>query len=109
MNKKLYFWDFVLLWCGASISITEILTGKLIASAGFEKGLLAVVLGNLVGTSILVLVGIIGTREKISGIDSTRYSFGVYGSCVFSILNILQLWCRCTQYDNSFNNLYGGC
>ncbi|MHC6178692.1 cytosine permease [Clostridium sp. JNZ X4-2] len=91
MNKKLYFWDFVLLWCGASISITEILTGKLIASAGFEKGLLAVVLGNLVGTIILVLVGIIGTRERISGIDSTRYSFGVYGSYAFSVLNILQL------------------
>ncbi|MEY7999691.1 cytosine permease [Clostridium sp. Mt-5] len=91
MNKKLYFWDFVLLWCGASISITEILTGKLIASVGFEKGLLAIVLGNLVGTIILVLVGIIGTRERISGIDSTRYSFGIYGSCVFSILNIFQL------------------
>ena len=92
MNEnKLSFWDFAFLWCGAAISIAEILTGGSIAPLGFKKGLVAIILGHLIGTSIFVFGGIIGTREDVPAITSTRISFGLYGTYLFSILNVLQL------------------
>jgi putative hydroxymethylpyrimidine transporter CytX len=90
-DNKLSFWHFAFLWCGASISIAEILTGGFIAPLGFKLGLVAIILGHLIGTTIFTFGGIIGTREKVPSITSTRISFGLYGTYVFSILNVLQL------------------
>jgi len=90
-NEKLGFWTFLFLWFGAAVSIAEILTGGLIAPLGFKIGLIVILLGHLIGTGILTLGGIIGSREKIPAITSTSISFGVYGTYLFSILNILQL------------------
>jgi putative hydroxymethylpyrimidine transporter CytX len=90
-KDKLGFWTFVFLWFGAAVSIAEILTGGLIAPLGFKIGVIVILIGHLIGTGILVLGGIIGTREKIPSITSTSISFGVYGTYLISILNILQL------------------
>ncbi len=90
-NNKLSFWNLVFLWCGAAISIAEILTGGFIAPLGFKLGLTAILVGHLIGTTIFVLGGIIGIREEIPSITSTRISFGLYGTYLFSILNVLQL------------------
>jgi len=90
-KEKLGFWTFVFLWFGAAVSIAEILTGGLIAPLGFKIGVIVILLGHLIGTGIFVLGGIIGTREKVPAITSTNISFGVYGTYLFSILNILQL------------------
>jgi len=83
--------SFIGLWFGASISIAEIMTGGLLAPLGFKNGLIAILLGHLLGTGILVLGGIIGTEERLPSIMSTRISFGLYGSYLFSIFNVLQL------------------
>lgn len=80
-----------LLWFGAAISMAEIMTGALYAPMGFKGGLTAILLGHILGCSFLVLAGIIGFREKVSSMESTRYAFGKYGSYLFSLLNILQL------------------
>lgn len=90
-THNLTFLSFLGLWLGAAISIAEILTGGLLAPLGFKTGLLAILTGHLIGTFLLVLGGIIGTEERIPSILSTRISFGLYGSCLFSVLNILQL------------------
>jgi putative hydroxymethylpyrimidine transporter CytX len=90
-KEKLGFWTFVLLWFGAAISISEVLTGGLIAPLGFKKGVIIILLGHLIGTSIFILGGIIGTREKMPAITSTKISFGTYGTYLFSALNVLQL------------------
>ncbi len=82
---------FLFLWFGAAVSIAEIMTGGLLAPLGFKQGLLAVLLGHLAGTTLLALGGYIGAREGIPALFSTRISFGVYGSYLFSALNILQL------------------
>ncbi len=83
--------NFTTLWFGAAISVAEILAGELLAPLGFKMGLLAILLGHLVGTTLLVLGGVIGTTERIPALVSTRISFGLYGSYVFSVLNVLQL------------------
>lgn len=80
-----------LLWFGAAISIAEILTGALIAPLGLFKGTMAILIGHIIGTLVLFLTGYIGAKSKLSAIESTRISFGKYGSYVFSVLNILQL------------------
>lgn len=90
-NDKLGFWTLGFLWFGAAVSIAEILTGGLIAPLGLKTGALVILLGHLIGTTILVLGGIIGFREKVPAITSTNISFGVYGTYLFSILNVLQL------------------
>lgn len=94
MNKdgeKLGFWTLAFLWFGAAVSIAEILIGGLIAPLGFKTGIIVILIGHLIGTGILVLGGIIGVREKVPAITSTKISFGTYGTYLFSILNILQL------------------
>lgn len=91
IENNLSMFNFTTLWFGAAISVAEILAGGLLAPLGFWRGLMAVVLGHIVGTSLLVLGGIIGTNERIPALVSTRISFGKYGSYLFSILNVLQL------------------
>lgn len=90
-NNNLSLISFFMLWFGAAISISEMLTGGLLAPLGFKSGLIAILVGHIMGTTILILGGIIGTQERIPSIMSTRISFGLYGSHLFSILNILQL------------------
>ncbi|MGF7059400.1 putative hydroxymethylpyrimidine transporter CytX [Brassicibacter mesophilus] len=90
-NSNLSLISFFMLWFGASISIAEILTGGLLAPIGFKNGLIAILIGHLIGTTILILGGVIGIKEKLPSIMSTRISFGLYGSYLFSILNVMQL------------------
>lgn len=80
-----------LLWFGAAVSIAEILTGAIIAPLGLTNGILAIILGHIIGGVIFYFTGLIGARSKLPAIESTRISFGKYGSYLFSILNILQL------------------
>ena len=79
------------LWFGASVSVAEILTGGYLAELGAAKGLWAILLGHLAGTLLLVLAGLIGFRERVPAIMSTRISFGKQGSYLISVINILQL------------------
>lgn len=79
------------LWFGAAVSVAEILTGGYIADLGWKKGILAIVLGHLAGTILLVLAGLIGFRERLPAITATRISFGKQGSWLISGVNILQL------------------
>ena len=90
-TSKVTSFSQALLWFGAAVSIAEILTGALIAPLGLEKGLIAIVVGHIIGCTILYFSGLIGAQSKLSAIESTRISFGKYGSFVFSILNIVQL------------------
>lgn len=90
-NMKTTSFSQALLWFGAAVSIAEILTGALIAPLGLMKGTMAILIGHIIGTLVLFLAGYIGAQSKLPAIESTRISFGKYGSYVFSILNILQL------------------
>ncbi|MGL4982439.1 MAG: putative hydroxymethylpyrimidine transporter CytX [Treponemataceae bacterium] len=79
------------LWFGAAISIAEIATGALLSSLGFLHGFFAILLGHLIGCTLFFFAGFIGAKNNTSAMESARYSFGKYGSILFSVLNILQL------------------
>lgn len=90
-KHQLTFFSYLFLWFGAAISIAEIMTGGLLSPLGFKNGLLVIFVGHLIGTTILVLGGVIGYNEKLPAIQSTQISFGMYGTYLFTILNVLQL------------------
>ena len=103
MNKKTSVFENSLIWFGAAVSIAEILTGTYFASLGFLKGLLAIVLGHLVGCILLFLAGTIGAKTQKSAMDTVKISFGTKGGIFFAILNILQLfgWTGIMIYDGA--------
>lgn len=80
-----------LIWFGAAVSIAEIMTGALIAPLGFERGILAIVLGHVIGCVLLYGAGLIGAKTEKSAMETVKRSFGEKGSLIFSSLNVLQL------------------
>lgn len=92
-----------LIWFGAGVSIAEILTGTYLAPLGFGKGLLAVVVGHIIGCGLLFFAGLIGARTRKSAMETVKLSFGGKGSLLFSLLNILQLagWTAIMIYDGA--------
>ncbi|MFV0440017.1 MAG: putative hydroxymethylpyrimidine transporter CytX [Lachnospirales bacterium] len=90
-NKKTSVFSNSLIWFGAAISISEIATGVLLAPLGFKKGVLAILLGHLIGCLLFYLAGLIGANTGKSSMDTVKISFGKQGTIVFSFLNILQL------------------
>ena len=92
-----------LIWFGAAVSIAEILTGTYFAPLGFGKGLLAILLGHIIGCTMLFLAGLIGRKMRRSAMETVKMSFGQRGSLLFSVLNILQLvgWTAIMIYDGA--------
>ncbi len=80
-----------LIWFGASVSIAEIMTGALLAPLGFTKGVLAIIIGHLIGGFLFYLAGVIGARTGKSSMETVKIAFGQKGSVIFSSLNIMQL------------------
>lgn len=80
-----------LLWFGAGISIAEILTGMLLAPLGFGKGLLAIIIGHVIGGAVMFGAGVIGGRTGRSAMETVQISFGRQGAKLFAGLNVIQL------------------
>ncbi|MGN0983393.1 MAG: putative hydroxymethylpyrimidine transporter CytX [Gemmiger sp.] len=92
-----------LVWFGAGVSLAEILTGTCFASLGMAKGLLAIVVGHLIGGAMMFLAGMIGGRTGLSAMETVKMSFGRRGGLLFSLLNVLQLvgWTAIMIYDGA--------
>ncbi|MGE5592410.1 MAG: putative hydroxymethylpyrimidine transporter CytX [Betaproteobacteria bacterium] len=82
---------FFFIWTGAGISLAEVLAGGFLAEAGLLPGMAANFLGHLVGTTLLALGGVVGTDHGIPSMVSVRPPFGVRGSYLASVLNVIQL------------------
>jgi len=83
--------DFFLLWAGAAISIMEIFSGGLLAPLGLVTGILVIVFGHVIGNTPLALAGLLGQEKGVTSMVSVRFSFGIRGSHLFAVLNIMQL------------------
>ena len=92
-----------LIWFGAGLSIAEILTGTSFAPLGFGEGILAIIIGHIIGCLMLFCAGIIGGKERKSAMDTVTMSFGADGSKFFAFLNVLQLvgWTSIMIYDGA--------
>ena len=103
MNKQTSVFNNALIWFGAGVSIAEIITGTYFAPLGFAKGTLAILLGHLIGCALLFFAGYIGGIARKSAMETTKFSFGSWGSKFFALLNVLQLvgWTGIMIYDGS--------
>ena len=92
-----------LIWFGAAVSIAEILTGTYFAPLGFTKGLLAILLGHVIGWAMFFFAGLIGGRTGRSAMETVKMSFGHTGGLLFAFLNVLQLvgWTAIMIYDGA--------
>lgn len=81
----------LLLWSGAAISLAEIYTGGLAAPLGLYKGIVAILLGHLIGGLLLSLGGLISFNSGKNAMEVVKSGLGSWGARVVAVLNILQL------------------
>ena len=53
-----------LIWFGAGVSLAEILTGTYFASLGFSTGLLAIIIGHIIGCGMSFLPDLSVERQE---------------------------------------------
>lgn len=102
-EKRTSVFENGLIWFGAAVSIAEILTGTYFAPLGFAKGLLAILIGHIIGCTMLFFAGLIGGKVRKSAMETAKMSFGSKGALFFSVLNIIQLvgWTAIMIYDGA--------
>ena len=102
-EKRTSIFENGLIWFGAGVSLAEILTGTAFAPLGFQKGILAIIIGHIIGCTMLFLAGVIGGKTRRSAMETVKTSFGQNGGMFFSFLNVLQLvgWTAIMIYDGA--------
>ena len=102
-EKRTSVFENGLIWFGAAVSIAETLTGTYFAPLGFTKGLFAILIGHVIGCTMLFLAGVIGGKVRKSAMETAKMSFGSKGALLFSVLNIIQLvgWTAIMIYDGA--------
>lgn len=92
-----------LIWFGAGVSMSEILTGTYFAPLGIKTGLFAILIGHIIGGILLFLAGYLGPKTRNNAMETVAVSFGRKGNLPFSVLNILQLagWLAILNYDGA--------
>jgi putative hydroxymethylpyrimidine transporter CytX len=91
-HKYLGTFDYFVLWTSLGKGLLVFWAGSLLVpQLDFNTALLIIVAGSLIGSLPLALAGIIGSDNSIPTMVMLRPSFGIYGSYLPSLLNIVQL------------------
>jgi len=84
--------DFAVLWGDLAVSLLVMVAGTLLVPGlGTQQALLAIVIGTALGTVLLALAGVVGTKTGVPTMVALRAPLGIRGSYAASSLNILQL------------------
>lgn len=105
MEHKTNLLENGMIWFGAGVSIAEILTGTYFASLGLRNALLAILIGHLIGCTLLFFAGYIGGKARRSAMETTKMSFGQKGGLFFALMNVIQLigWTAIMIYDGALS------
>ncbi len=90
-HKKLGGLDYFILWSSLGVGLLVLSAGSFLSEASFVDAILAIIIGSTAGSILLALAGKIGSDHGISSIVTMRPAFGITGSYLPAILNILQL------------------
>src|SRR5215210_3657702 len=90
-DKTLTGKDFFVLWSSLGVGLLVISAGSFIYTSNILDALFVIILGSIVGSILLGFAGKIGSDHSVPSIVSMRPSFGIYGSYLLTILNIIQL------------------
>lgn len=88
-QRDMGFWDMIFLWIGANSNNASWYLGGSIAGAAFGAAIILALVANPVAYAILALVGYMGYKVGISTMALTRPAFGIKGSLLPTVLNII--------------------
>jgi len=83
--------DYFILWSSLGVGLLVLSAGSFLSEAKFLDAILAIIVGSAVGSILLALAGKIGSDHGIPSLITMRPAFGVRGSYLPAVLNILQL------------------
>ncbi len=84
------FWDMFATWVGANANNGTWYIGGVIAACGFVTASTALILVGIVSYTLLALAGYMGYRTGLPAMSLTRASFGLRGSYLPSLINLVQ-------------------
>jgi nucleobase:cation symporter-1, NCS1 family len=90
-HKTLGSIDYFILWSSLGVGLLVFSAGSFLSQASFIEATLAIIVGSSVGSILLALAGKIGSDHGIPSLITMRPAFGIRGSYVPAILNVLQL------------------
>lgn len=80
------------LWLGSNVVVTTVFTGMLfVPDMTYSTALIVIILGTLLGTIPLILMGNIGTRTGLSTMALARGAFGQRGAVLPTAVNTIVL------------------
>jgi nucleobase:cation symporter-1, NCS1 family len=83
--------DYFILWSSLGVGLLVFSAGSLLSAASFFDAILAIIVGSAAGSILLALAGKIGSDHGIPSLITMRPSFGIRGSYLPAILNVMQL------------------
>jgi NCS1 family nucleobase:cation symporter-1 len=83
--------DYFILWSSLGVGLLVLSAGSFLSEAKLLDAILAIIIGSAVGSILLALAGKIGSDHGIPSLITMRPAFGVKGSYLPAVLNILQL------------------
>jgi len=90
--RRLGFWDYAVLWGDLGVGLLVLLAGSLLVPAlSLPAALGAIVLGSLIGVTLLGLAGLVGTQTGSPTMVCLRPVLGVRGSYAPTAANVVQL------------------
>ena len=90
-HKTLRGLDYFILWSSLGVGLLVFSAGSLLNQASFVDAILAIIVGSAGGSILLALAGKIGSDHGIPSLITMRPSFGVRGSYLPAVLNVMQL------------------
>lgn len=90
-HKTLSGLDYFILWSSLGVGLLVFSAGSLLSAASFFDAILAILVGSAAGSILLALAGKIGSDNGIPSLITMRPSFGIRGSYLPAILNVIQL------------------
>ena len=82
--------DLTLLWGNLGISLLVLVAGTYLAPLGLREGLLAILVGGVLGCALLGFAGYMGAERRVPAMVLMREPLGVRGSYAPTVLNVLQ-------------------
>lgn len=91
-HRVLGFLDYFVLWADLGVGLLVLLAGALLVPGlGFWPAMAAIVVGTVAGNLLLGLAGVVGSEHGVPSMVSLRPSFGLRGSYLPSLVNVIQL------------------
>ena len=90
-HKRLGGLDYFILWSSLGVGLLVLSAGSFLSAASFTDAILAIIVGSLGGSMLLALAGRIGSDHGIPSLVTLRPAFGIGGSYLPALLNVMQL------------------